>query len=113
MDNFAGLGLRIMESRLNKDMTREKLAEKLDVSVNFVYQIEKGIKAPSLANFYNLCRVLEVSADYLLFGFERGSKDEMLKLKILETFADCTEEDIMFLSDVSRAYKKSRSDDGR
>ena len=60
------MGDRIREARKKKGFTQEQLAERLDISVEFVGQIERGIKLPSMAVFMKLIEVLSVSADYLL-----------------------------------------------
>ena len=60
------MGDRIKEARRNKKLTQEQLAELLDISVEFVGQIERGIKMPSMQVFIKLIEALNVSADYLL-----------------------------------------------
>ena len=49
-----------------RGLTQEQLAERLDVSVEFVGQIERGLKLPSMQVFTKLIEALNVSADYLL-----------------------------------------------
>ena len=46
----------------------KKLAELLDVSPQFVADIEYGNKGISIKRFYLLSQVLDVTADYLLAG---------------------------------------------
>ncbi|MBO5269255.1 MAG: helix-turn-helix transcriptional regulator [Clostridia bacterium] len=60
------MGDRIKEARRNQKMTQEQLAERLDISVEFVGQIERGLKLPSMHVFIKLIEALNVSADYLL-----------------------------------------------
>ena len=60
------IGDRIKEARKKQGLTQEQLAERLDVSVEFVGQIERGLKLPSMNVFIKLIGVLNVSADYLL-----------------------------------------------
>ena len=60
------MGDRIKEARKNQKLTQEQLAERLDVSVEFVGQIERGLKLPSMHVFIKLIEALNVSADYLL-----------------------------------------------
>ena len=85
------MGDRIKEARKEKGFTQERLAERLDISVEFVGQIERGLKLPSMQVFIKLIEVLNVSADYLLrdsvstgqlFGYNAiGHKIEKLKPK--------------------------------
>lgn len=60
------MGDRIKEARKRQKLTQEQLAERLDVSVEFVGQIERGLKLPSMQVFIKLIEALRVSADYLL-----------------------------------------------
>ena len=60
------LGDRIKEVRKKKDLTQEELAELLNISVEFISQIERGLKLPSMQVFIKLVEALNVSADYLL-----------------------------------------------
>ena len=60
------MGDRIKEIRKKRGLTQEQLAEKLDISVEYVSQIERGLKMPSMQMFIKLVEVLNVSADYLL-----------------------------------------------
>ena len=60
------MGNRIKEIRKRNGLTQEQLAERLDLSVEFVGQIERGLKLPSMQVFIRLVEVLNVSADYLL-----------------------------------------------
>ena len=42
------------------------MAERVDVTLYYMGEIERGIKTPSLDLFIRLVEVLDVSADYLL-----------------------------------------------
>ena len=59
---------RIRAARERNHWTREELAEKMDLSVNTMAEIELGRSGTRLENLIRLCRLLEVSADYILFG---------------------------------------------
>lgn len=67
------LGNRIYERRKELNMTQKELAEAVELSIQSISSIELGKKAVRPENFVNICRALDVSADYLLFG-ERSEK---------------------------------------
>lgn len=67
MDKY-GIGDRVKEVREAKNLTQLQLAEMMEVSEQTIGNIERGAKGTRLANFIKLCEMLEVSADYLLFG---------------------------------------------
>lgn len=60
------LGEKIKELRKQKRLTREQLAEKIDVSVRFLADVESGITGVSLSTLKTLSLTLDVSCDYLL-----------------------------------------------
>lgn len=68
------IGPRIKRIREESGYTQEKLAELIDVSVQYLAKLEAGRVGISLPNFMSLCRALGVSADYLLWG-ERHEND--------------------------------------
>ena len=57
---------RLKEEIKLSGMTNIELAEKIGVSPEMVTQYYTTRKMPSLSTFEKLCRVLDVSADYLL-----------------------------------------------
>lgn len=65
---YEQLGNRIQSEREKQHMSREKLAEKADVSAKFLYEIETGRKGFSCRTLYKLCDALHVSTDYILSG---------------------------------------------
>ena len=60
------MGGRIKIARKNLGLTQEALAEKVNVTLYYMGEIERGTKTPSLELFIRLVEVLDVSADYLL-----------------------------------------------
>lgn len=60
------LGKRIRETRRNKKVTQERLAELAGISVVYVSELERGLKSPSIDVFSQIASALDVSADYLL-----------------------------------------------
>lgn len=66
--NYELLGKHIREQRKIKKYTLEQLAEKLDVSVTFIGQIERAKGIPSLETLVKIANALETSIDGLMFG---------------------------------------------
>ena len=65
MDRVA-FGKRIKEARNKAHFTQEVLAEKADIAVTYLGEIERGEKTPSLDVLISLAESLQVSCDYLL-----------------------------------------------
>ena len=70
--------MRIRRAREELGYTREKFAEKLDVSVSYLAELERGRTGISVKMLIKVCNVLGLSADYVLFGSER--QEDALRL---------------------------------
>lgn len=75
--NLEMLGKRIRQGRLKKDLTQYALAEEVGVSQNFLGDIERGIKSPSITTSIRIANVLGISLDVLF--------SESLKIEANET----------------------------
>ena len=62
------IGQRIIERRKKLGLTQEALAEKADVTAQFVSYAEAGKRAMRPENLMKIASALEVSTDYLLTG---------------------------------------------
>ena len=62
------IGKRIMDRRKKLGLTQEALAEKGEVTTQFVSYAESGKRAMMPENLLKISSALEVSADYLLTG---------------------------------------------
>ena len=71
------IGQRIIKRRKKLGLTQEALAEKADLTIQFISYAELGKRAMRPENLLKLSTALEVSADYLLTG-EIIDKDLLL-----------------------------------
>ena len=62
------IGKRISERRKQMGLTQEKLAEQMDVSIQMISNLERGVKAIRIDNLVRLSQILNVSTDYILTG---------------------------------------------
>lgn len=60
------VGARIRELREIQNYTREGLAEKVDISAKFLYEIEMGKKGFSADTLCRISKALSVSCDYIM-----------------------------------------------
>ncbi|MBP0964495.1 MAG: helix-turn-helix transcriptional regulator [Oscillospiraceae bacterium] len=83
--NLKEIGSRIKSERKYKNLSQEKLAEMINVSPHYIYEIERGTKAMSLETLINLSSALNISTDYLLFGEKQeNSKPLFVQLNELD-----------------------------
>lgn len=66
--DLKAIGRRIRFQREQLHLTREELAEKLEVSAKFCADIEYGMKGMSMTTLNNLSEILNLSTDYILKG---------------------------------------------
>lgn len=78
------LGNNIRTLRKESGWTQEKLAEKADISVPFMTQIELGRKSASLEVIQKISKALGVSYERLFKIEQTESYDVKHKLQILE-----------------------------
>lgn len=88
---ISGLGKRVKDLRKAKKITQEQLAKQVGLTTSAIGRMEINKSMPSIEVFAQLCDILEVSADQLLFGKEPithitqedatpyNTKDEYLK----------------------------------
>lgn len=79
------IGKNIREFREIKKLRQEDLAEKTDLTTNYIGMIERGEKIPSLETFINILNSLGVSADMVLSDvLDNGYtvKDSLLNEKL-------------------------------
>jgi len=78
------MDLRIMTRREYLGLTREGLCDFVNISPQFLSEIERGVKGVSAETLYKLCEGLGATADYILMG-----KDDIADVstitKMLET----------------------------
>ena len=62
------IGVRVRAARNNAGLTQEQLAEAIEVTTQYVSDLERGVVGISISTLRRLCLALEISADSILFG---------------------------------------------
>ena len=80
MDNYIleEIGKRISERRKLMQTTQEQLAEQMDVSIQMISNLERGVKAIRIDNLIRLSQTLNISTDYILTG--KQTTDDLVTL---------------------------------
>lgn len=97
--DLLAIGKRIQRHRKQQGLTQELLAEKMNVSIQMISNLERGNKAIRIDNFINLSQILDISTDYILTGKETTEDVSALAARIaklpetsrnmIEMLADC------------------------
>lgn len=66
--SLQAIGKRISERRKQLGFTQEQLAEQMEVSIQMISNLERGIKAIRIENLVRLSQILKISTDFILTG---------------------------------------------
>lgn len=99
--DWKGFGSRVKRCREQINMTKERFAEEIGRSENFVAEIEKGNTSCSVHTLHKISEVLRVSTDTLLYGKIEDMKESKSNKEILEEIINrCNEEELQVITDI-------------
>lgn len=81
-EDLKKIGVRIVERRKELKLTQEQIAERMNVSIQMISNIERGNKAIKIDNLLKLCDILKTSTDYILTGKRINNDFDNLANKI-------------------------------
>ena len=100
----AEIGARIQEIRLKRNMTQETLAEKAGIcNPQQMSNIERGLAGLSVPRLIDVCKVLKIEADFILFGHTDKSVETLLH----EYITKITPDQLNNLIELVKVYAKS------
>lgn len=77
---FASVGPRIKELRKESKWTQQELGRRIGVSAQVISNWERGYTSPSHEDIAKLAKELDVSSDYIIFGYDPKELAESIKL---------------------------------
>ena len=77
---LSDLGSRLKTEREKQGLTQQALAVKASTKQDYIAQLERGSRNPSLRTFMNILSALDISADYLIYGTSKERTDAMAEL---------------------------------
>lgn len=83
-EDLKKIGVRIAKRRKELKFTQEQIAERMNVSIQMISNIERGNKAIKIDNLLNLCTILQTSTDYILTGKRTHADFDHLTSKIAQ-----------------------------
>ena len=99
--DWKGFGSRVKRCREQINMTKERFAEEIGRSENFVAEIEKGNTSCSVHTLHKISEVLRVSTDTLFYGKFEDMKESKSNKEILEEIINrCNEEELQVITDI-------------
>ena len=94
------IGEQIKQARERAKLTQEQFAERIDVSPQYVSDLERGVVGVSIATLKRICTVLGVSSDQILFG----KQTENRAVFIADKCKSLSEHQYLLLSDIISKY---------
>ncbi|MCI5893212.1 MAG: helix-turn-helix domain-containing protein [Clostridiales bacterium] len=88
--DYYRIGARIKEMRMKQGMTQESLAEKADISTNFLACIEIGKRKGSFETYAKIVEALGTSFDYITQDSIKTAKTNTLKEEMVYYFDKCS-----------------------
>lgn len=95
------IGSKIHNARVDKRITQEVLAEKLDVSIAFLSRVERGSTEINLKRLSQICDLLDVSEGEILNGSSSNSKN-YLTSDFSNLLKNCPPEKLKLIYDISK-----------
>ena len=89
MIDYTIIGKRIQTRRQEQNITQEKLAERVGISVVYLSKIENGRVYPTLETLSNICTELDTELSAILSNTEIARKDYANE-RVLELFNSCS-----------------------
>ena len=103
-NDWKGFGSRTKYSREKIGMTKERFAEAINRSENYVSELEKGRTSASVHTLHQIATTLKVSTDYLLYGETNNEEKTYTNKEIMqEIVARCNDEELKVMKEVTVA----------
>jgi transcriptional regulator with XRE-family HTH domain len=77
------VGKNIRKIRLNRHLTQEELAEKLDLHPSYIGLIERGLRSPSLETISAIAEFFKISEASLLYDEKRCEEVDIKREELL------------------------------
>ena len=116
--DWKNFGSRVKMYREQIGMTKEKFAESVNRSENYISELEKGNTSCSVHTLHQISKILKVSCDNILYGEIVMKNDYSNKEILLQMIDRCDEEELEILKnlivavfpDLEKIIKKSKED---
>ncbi len=110
MISYKAIGRRIKYYRKLAKMRQADLAEKLDVSISYISQLECGIAEVSLKRLDEIAVIISCKLQYLVADADDTEQDYLVS-EINERICSLTKHEKLLLINLVEAVEKSREDE--
>ena len=108
--DFKAFGQAIKAARKAKGLSRNQLADKLNIAPRYIASIENSGQHPSLQILYELVTLLDVSVDQ--FFFPEREQEKSTRRRQLDTMLDTmSETDLKIMSATAKGIEEAKNDE--
>ncbi|MCU0079026.1 helix-turn-helix transcriptional regulator [Extibacter muris] len=106
--DFKAFGQAIKEARKAKGISRNQLADRLNIAPRYIASIENSGQHPSLQIFYEFVTFLDVSVDQ--FFFPNAETDKSTQRRQLESLlADMDSRDLTIMTATAKGIQEAKN----
>ena len=106
--DFKPIGQAVKAAREGSGLTREQLAEQMDLAARYIMSIENTGQRPSLQVFYELVTMFDISVDQ--YFFPDKPLDKTSRRKQLDSLIDrMSENDLLILEATARGIMQAKA----
>ena len=98
MINKSSIGKIIKAIRMSRELTQEELAEKIDISKNYLSKVERGLSVLNAEAFLKMADVLKFSLED--FGINTNSKLDASKNELINKILSSSDKEIKAYSEL-------------
>ena len=105
--DFKAFGQAIKEARKAKGISRNQLADRLNIAPRYIASIENSGQHPSLQIFYELVTFLDISVDQFFFPAKTPDKTTQ-RWQLDELLNGVDETDLVIVTDTVKGIQKAK-----
>ena len=99
--DYIEIGARIRDKRKDLKLKQNELAEKAELSNNYLSNIENGHSVPSLEALVRICNALGTTPDFILLG---NIRDGDVPMNIIDNLRLCSDKSLEIISDIVDSF---------
>jgi transcriptional regulator with XRE-family HTH domain len=106
--DFKAIGQAIKVAREGRGITREQLAEQLDLVPRYIMSLENQGQHPSLQVFYELVTMFDISVDQYIFP-DKPTKKTTRRRQLDSLLDELNETDLIVLEATAQGIRKAKT----
>jgi transcriptional regulator with XRE-family HTH domain len=108
--DFSPIGKAIKQARIDRDLSREELAEMLEISEGYVKAIENTGKNPGFQIFWRLVTMFNISVDEYFYPGREPEMDTKRR-QFMKMFQEIEARDVYLVESMVRSLAQRTSDE--